>query len=42
MQNSGFPTYHNILHVSFPDFDVQKGWTLVLCCSCFCAAVEMV
>ena len=32
MQNSGFPTYNNIFHVSFSDFDVQKWRTLVLCC----------
>ena len=24
MQNGGFPTYNNIFHVSFSDFDVQK------------------
>ena len=24
MQNSSFPTYNNIFHVSFSDFDVQK------------------
>ena len=32
MQNSGFPTCHNIFHVSLPNFDVQKWRTLVLCC----------
>ena len=32
MQNSGFPTYNNIFHVSVSDFDVQKWRTLVLCC----------
>ena len=32
MQNSGFPTYNNIFHVSFSDFDVQKWRTIVLCC----------
>ena len=32
MQNSGFPTYNNIFHVSVSDFDVQKWRALVLCC----------
>lgn len=32
MQNSGFPTYNDIFHVSFSDFDVQKRRNLVLCC----------
>ena len=27
MQNSGFPTYNNIFHVSFSDFDDEKGGT---------------